>query len=221
MPFHHDTWVFDLDNTLYPASTNLFAHMDVKMGEYVARVEGVDAVTARTIQKRYFYDHGTTLAGLMANHSINPDHYLDYVHDIDLSAVTPDAELIAAISQLPGRKLVFTNADAVYGQRVLDRLGLGSAFEAIFDIRDAGYLPKPDLAAYHLFCSNHAVDPTSAIMVEDMARNLVPAKQLGMGTVWINNGSEQGGAADWSATVDHEITALAPWLTQQLQRISA
>ncbi len=227
MPISRDTWVFDLDNTLYPASTNLFAHMDVKMGEYVARVEGVDAVTARIIQKRYFYDHGTTLAGLMANHSIDPDHFLDYVHDIDLSGVMPDAELIAAIGKLPGRKLVFTNADAVYGQRVLDRLGLGTAFEAIFDIRDAGYLPKPDLAAYHQFCGNHDVDPTTAIMVEDMARNLVPAKQLGMATVWINNGSEQGwgaeqgGTTDWSTTVDHEITALAPWLTQQLQGVLA
>ncbi len=217
MPLNHDIWVFDLDNTLYPASTNLFAHMDVKMGEYVARVAGVDAVTARTIQKRYFYDHGTTLAGLMANHAIDPDHFLDYVHDIDLTAVTPDPELVSAVAQLPGRKLVFTNADAVYGQRVLDRLGLGTAFEAIFDIRDAGYLPKPDIAAYHHFCSKHHVDAKAAIMVEDMARNLVPAKELGMATVWINNGSEQGGDVDWTATVDHEITALAPWLTHQLQ----
>ena len=221
MPINHTTWVFDLDNTLYPASTNLFAHMDVKMGEYVARVESVDMATARTIQKRYFYDHGTTLAGLMANHSIDPDHFLDYVHDIDLSAVTPDPGLIAAIRKLPGRKLIFTNADAVYGQRVLDRLGLGTAFEAIFDIRDASYRPKPDITAYHQFCSDHSVDPTSAIMVEDMARNLVPAKQLGMSTVWINNGSEQGGATDWSATVDHEIQALTPWLTQQVQGINA
>jgi putative hydrolase of the HAD superfamily len=215
MPNSRDIWVFDLDNTLYPAETNLFAHMDVKMGDYVARIEGVDLATARIIQKRYFHDHGTTLAGLMANHDIDPDHFLDYVHDVDLSAVAPDEELIAAIGRLPGRKLVFTNADAHYGQKVLDRLGLGAAFEAIFDIRDAGYLPKPAIAAYHQFCSDHGVDPTRAIMVEDMARNLVPAKELGMETVWINNGSEQGGTTDWSATVDHEITALAPWLTQQ------
>ncbi len=216
MPINRDIWVFDLDNTLYPASANLFALMDIKMGEYVARVEGVDLVRAKAIQKAYFRDHGTTLSGLMARHSIDPDHYLDYVHDIDLDVLTADPALAATIASLPGRKLVFTNADADYGQRVLDRLGLGSTFEAIFDIRDAAYVPKPEAAPYDAFCARHDVDPARAIMFEDMARNLVPAKAIGMGTVWINNGSEQAVHLEDSSHIDHETDALAPWLAQHL-----
>jgi putative hydrolase of the HAD superfamily len=207
-----DVWVFDLDNTLYPASADLFALMDVKMAAYVAQVTGADMGEARRIQKRYFHDHGTTLAGLMASHDIDPHHYLDFVHDIDLDRIALDLDLAAAIAALPGRKLVFTNADSAYGARVLDRLGLGTAFEAIFDIRDADFAPKPDPRAYTKFCDAHHVDPTRAVMVEDMARNLRPAKHLGMGTVWINNGSEQGPAPTDTAFVDHEITALSPWL---------
>lgn len=219
MPINRDIWVFDLDNTLYPASANLFALMDIRMGEYVARVEGVDLIEAKRIQKAYFRDHGTTLSGLMARHSIDPDHFLDYVHDIDLDVLTADALLVASIESLPGRKLVFTNADSDYGQKVLDRLGLGSTFEAIFDIRDAGYVPKPEVAPYDAFCTRHNVDPTRAIMFEDMARNLAPAKALGMGTVWINNGSEQATQLEDASHIDHETDELAPWLAQHLNMI--
>ncbi len=216
MPINPDIWVFDLDNTLYPASANLFALMDIKMGEYVARIEGVDLVDAKRIQKAYFRDYGTTLSGLMARHSVDPDHYLDYVHDIDLDVLTADPSLAASIESLPGRKLVFTNADSVYGQRVLDRLGLGSSFEAIFDIRDADYVPKPEAAPYDVFCRRHGVDPKRAIMFEDMARNLVPAKAIGMSTVWINNGSEQAVHLEDASHIDHETHALADWLADHL-----
>ncbi len=217
-PLHHsETWVFDLDNTLYPASADLFALMDVRMAQYVGNVTGAGAAEARVIQKRFFHDHGTTLAGLMAVHDIDPHHYLDFVHDIDLDRLSPDPELIAAIAALPGRKLVFTNADSDYGARVLAQLGMGDLFEAMFDIRDAAFAPKPDLMAYKKFCDAHAVDPTGAIMVEDMARNLRPAKHLGMGTVWINNGSDQGPVNTDTAFVDHEISALGPWLTNVMK----
>jgi putative hydrolase of the HAD superfamily len=219
MPINRDIWVFDLDNTLYPASANLFALMDIKMGEYVARVEGVDLIEAKRIQKAYFRDYGTTMSGLMARHSIDPDHYLDYVHDIDLDVLTPDPSLAASIESLPGRKLVFTNADSDYGQRVLDRLGLGNSFEAIFDIRDADYVPKPEVAPYEAFCTRHGVDPNQAIMFEDMARNLAPAKAIGMGTVWINNGSEQAVQLEDASHIDHETDALAPWLAHHLSTI--
>ena len=218
MPINRDIWVFDLDNTLYPASANLFALMDVKMGEYVARVEKVDLAEAKQIQKAYFRDHGTTLSGLMARHSIDPEHFLDYVHDIDLDVLTADVGLAASIKSLPGRKLVFTNADSDYGQRVLNRLGLGDVFEAIFDIRDAGYVPKPEAAPYQAFCVRHGVDPARAIMFEDMARNLVPAKAMGMATVWINNGSEQAIHLEDASHIDHETQELAPWLAQYLTK---
>jgi len=205
-------WVFDLDNTLYPASANLFALMDVKMGEYVARVTGADLVEARLIQKRYFREHGTTLAGLMAYHDVSPHDYLDYVHDIALDVIDPDPALAAAISALPGRKLVFTNADLPYARRVLEKRGLSACFEDVFDIHDASYRPKPEIAAYHDFCAAHDVQADRAIMFEDMARNLKPAKELGMATVWVNNGSEHGDAEACSSFIDVEIQDVGDWL---------
>jgi putative hydrolase of the HAD superfamily len=213
-----DCWLFDLDNTLYPATGHFFAQIDAKITAYVGRVTGVDRAAAYQTQKRYFHQHGTTLAGLMADHDVDPDDYLRDVHDIDLGALAPDPALIAAIAALPGRKLVFTNADADYGQQVLDRLGLGAAFEAIYDIRAANYVPKPHPQSYANLCARHAVNPARAIMVEDMARNLRPAKQLGMATLWVNNGSEQAESADWSAIVDHQTDALGPWLAQYVMK---
>jgi putative hydrolase of the HAD superfamily len=212
LPDTLDCWAFDLDNTLYPASSNLFGLMDVKMGAFICNLMNVDATTARNIQKRYFHDHGTTLAGLMINHDINPRDYLDFVHDIDLSVLEPDPLLARAIDALPGRRIIFTNADADYAGRVLDRLGLGTMFDGIFDICDADYRPKPEASAYATFCARHCVDPTRTVMVEDMARNLRPAKQLGMATIWINNGSEQAGADACTSFIDHEISELAPYL---------
>jgi putative hydrolase of the HAD superfamily len=208
-----DCWVFDLDNTLYPASANLFALMDVRMTAYVGHVLGVDLDEARLIQKRYFVEQGTTLAGLMKHQAIDPHHYLDFVHDVDLDRLTPDPMLAAAIKALPGRKLVFTNADTPYANRVLEKRGLADCFEAVFDIHDAHYRPKPEMGAYHSFCARHAVDPTRAVMFEDMARNLRPAKQIGMGTLWINNGSEHGEAEACASFIDHETPDLAPFLT--------
>jgi putative hydrolase of the HAD superfamily len=209
-----DCWVFDLDNTLYPASANLFALMDVRMSAYVARVTGADLVEAREIQKRWFVDHGTTLCGLMANHDVDPSDYLTYVHDIALDRLEADPKLAKAIHALPGRKLVFTNADAVYAKRVLEKRGLSDCFEGLFDIHDADYRPKPEPAPYTKFCTDHGVDPTRAVMVEDMARNLKPAKALGMATIWINNGSEHGGADACASFIDAETHDLGDYLFQ-------
>lgn len=212
LPDALDCWAFDLDNTLYPACSNLFGLMDVKMGAFISNLLDVDAVAARAIQKRYFIDHGTTLAGLMIDHKIDPRDYLSFVHDIDLSVLEVDPDLGKAIAALPGRKVIFTNADADYAGRVLNKLGLAGLFDGVFDIHDADYHPKPDVAAYARFCERHRVDPARTVMVEDMARNLRPAKQLGMATLWINNGSEQAGAEACASFIDHEISELAPFL---------
>jgi putative hydrolase of the HAD superfamily len=209
-----DCWVFDLDNTLYPASANLFALMDVRMSAYVARVTGTDPVEARKIQKRWFIEHGTTLCGLMANHDVDPCDYLTYVHDIALDRLMPDPQLAKSIEALPGRKLIFTNADAAYARRVLEKRGLSACFEGTFDIHDADYQPKPKPAPYAKFCADHGVDPSRAVMVEDMARNLKPAKALGMATLWINNGSEHGGAEACASFIDAEAQDLGDYLTQ-------
>jgi len=209
---HIDTWLFDLDNTLYPPSAGLFAHIDVKMRAFIQRLLGVDPVEARRVQKQFFHDHGTTLRGLMNEHGVEPAAFLDYVHDIDMSAVAPDTRLVEAMARLPGRKLVFTNADTAYAERVLERLGLGGAFEAIHCIHGMDYWPKPDRRAYEALTQRYRVDSARALFVEDMARNLKPAKALGMTTVWVNNGSERGGHDASRDYIDIEIADVGAWL---------
>jgi putative hydrolase of the HAD superfamily len=209
---HIDSWIFDLDNTLYPASCNLFALIDERMGAYIERLVGCDSIQARAIQKRYFRDHGTTLSGLMALHGTDPKHFLNDVHDIALDRVVHDARLVEAIARLPGRKLVFTNGDVDYAQRVLDRLGLGASFEAIHDIHAMDYVPKPAPASYAAMCARWEIDPARALFAEDMARNLQPAKELGMTTLWIDNGSEQASEDEFAPFVDYRTSHLTDWL---------
>ncbi len=218
---HIDAWIFDLDNTLYPAKTNLFAQIDARMGAYVARLLGVDADEAHRVQKGFFHQHGTTLRGLMDEHGVDPHHFLDDVHDIDMSVVDHAPLLVEAIARLPGRKLIFTNADTPYATKVLVRLGLEAAFEAIHDVHAMDYLPKPDARAYHGLCAAHGIDPRQALFVDDMERNLAPAKAIGMTTVWVDNGSEQGprhAAADF---IDFKITDTADWLTGVVAELEA
>jgi len=211
---HIDAWIFDLDNTLYPASADLFAHIDVRMGEYIGRLLACDPAEARRVQKAFFHEHGTTLRGLINAHGTDPHEFLAYVHAIPMDALAPDPRIAAGLARLPGRKLVFTNGDADYAARVLARLGLDAAFEAIHDIHACAYLPKPDPRAYAGMCAALNVDPTRAVFVEDMARNLKPAKAIGMTTVWVNNGSERGDHGHDPAVIDHEIADVGAWLEE-------
>lgn len=213
---HVRTWIFDLDNTLYPASARLFDRIDARMTAFIADLLRVDAVEARRVQKAYFLGHGTTLAGLMADHGVDPHAFLSYVHDIEMDVLERDAPLAAAIARLPGRKLVFTNGDAPYAAKVLGRLGLGGSFEAVHDIHAMDLRPKPQASAYEGLCAAFAIDPAAALFVEDMARNLKPAKAIGMTTVWIDNGSEQDRDADRSY-IDYHVPALTPWLEHILE----
>ena len=221
-PFDHiRTWIFDLDNTLYPAETDLFALIDARMTDFIAEMMAIDPVEARVIQKGDYYQHGTTLAGLMLDHGVDPHHFLDYVHDIDLGRIVPCAVTAAALDRLPGRKLIFTNGDVRYAGRVLDRLGLGRHFEAIHDIHATQYRPKPHAAAYSSLVDRLAIDPHAALFVDDIARNLKPAKQLGMTTVWMNNGSDGGTHEAEHDYIDHEINALGEWLAALTQEKAA
>lgn len=213
---HVRNWIFDLDNTLYPASADLFAHIDRRMTAFIADLLSVDLVEAHRIQKAYFIGHGTTLAGLMAEHQVDPHAFLAYVHDIEMDVLQADAPLVAALARLPGRKLVFTNGDRPYALKVLERLGLGGSFEAVHDIHAMDLRPKPHPDAYAGLCAAFALDPAESLFVEDMARNLKPAKAIGMTTVWVDNGSEQAPDADRSY-IDFHIHALAPWLEQILE----
>lgn len=209
---HVDTWIFDLDNTLYPGRCNLFAQVDRRMGEFIGRTLGLDPVAARALQKRYFREHGTTLRGLMLVDGIAPYDYLDYVHDIDLTPVLPDPALKDALAALGGRMLVYTNGSTAHAERVLDRLGVRGAFEAIVDIVDAEYLCKPDPVAYGRMVARYGVTPAAAAMVEDIARNLEPAHALGMTTVWLRGENDWGAPPGDARYIDHTIDDLPGWL---------
>lgn len=209
---HIDAWIFDLDNTLYPASADLFGLIDVRMGLYVERLLGVDPVEAKHIQKRMFREHGTTLSGLMRSHDIDPHEFLAFVHDVEMDVLAEDRRLVEAVAKLPGRKLIFTNGDADYAGRVLERLGLSKSFEAIHDIHACAYQPKPHVASYESMVRAFGIDPTTSLFVEDMARNLKPAKAIGMTTVWVNNGSEFGNHEADSSFIDFEIQDVGQWL---------
>jgi putative hydrolase of the HAD superfamily len=209
-----DTWLFDLDNSLYPPSAGLFAQIDLRMEAYVARLLGIGRDAARAVQKRYFHEHGTTLRGLMLSHAIDPYHFLADVHAIDLGALRPDPGLAARLASLPGRRFVFTNADAAYAARVIEARGLGGIFEAIFDVEAAGWHPKPDARAYAGLCRRHGVDPSRSLFADDMAYNLKPAADMGMLTLWINNGSERGAHAASAEFIDFETHDIAAWLEE-------
>jgi len=207
-----ETWVFDLDNTLYPPECNLFAQVDRRMGGYIADLFDVGPEQARRIQKRYFVEYGTTLKGLMDRHGVDPYAFLDHVHDIDVSALAPDPALAETLAGLSGRKLIFTNASAGYAERVIERLGIAEAVDGVFDIVAAGFDPKPSPTSYERFLHRHGVAPEGAVMIEDMARNLVPAAALGMTTVWLRTSYAWGRVHHEPDGVDYEIDDLIAFL---------
>ena len=178
-------WVFDLDNTLYPRRTNLFAQIDVRMTSFVADFLKLPPEEARIVQKGLYRSHGTTLRGLMTEHAVNPDAFLEFVHDIDYSGLAPDPALGAEIQRLPGRKFIFTNGDRGHAERTARQLGILDHFEDIFDIVAAGLNPKPAQATYDKFVGLFGIEGTRAVMFEDLARNLEVPKLLGMRTVLI------------------------------------
>src|SRR5215467_7960472 len=188
-----ETWIFDLDNTLYPASCRLFDQIHARMTLFVADRLELTPEAALTVQKTYFREHGTTLRGLMTVDRNDPEDFLAFVHEVDLSCVPQDSTLAAALTALPGRKIVHTNGSQRHAERLLDHLGITGSFCGIVDIAAARYEPKPAPAGYHELLRRYAVAPGTAVMVEDMARNLVPAAALGMTTVWVRN------PADWAA----------------------
>lgn len=184
---HVDCWIFDLDNTLYDPSMALFAQIEVRMTDYVSRHLGVSADEAARLRDEYWRRHGTTLAGLMAEHGIEPGPYLAEVHDIDFSALQPDPALAEAIRTLPGRKIVHTNADSAYAAQVLDRRGL-MLFDAIWGVEEVDFHPKPDPRAYDTVLRAEAIDPARAAFFEDDPRNLLVPHDLGMRTVLVGIG---------------------------------
>src|SRR6185312_169349 len=219
-PFTHiDTWVFDLDNTLYPHHVNLWQQVDARIGEYIGNFLNVDPVEARRIQKDYYKRFGTSMRGMMTEHGISADDYLAYVHQIDHSPLEPNPAMGAAIAKLPGRKLILTNGSVDHVDKVLERLGLSGHFDAVFDIIAAELEPKPASQTYERFLRLHDVDPAKAAMFEDLARNLVIPHQLGMTTVLVApDGSKEVVREDWelegreAAHVDYVTDDLSGFL---------
>ena len=183
-------WIFDLDNTIYPARINLFLRVEVRITELVANHYLVSHDEARVIQKDLFHRYGTTMRGMMTEEAICPDTYLNFVHDIDLSDMPLDQELDWMIGALPGRKHIFTNGTVSHAENVLNAFGIRHHFDQIFDIVQADYIPKPEQHAFDQFMKKTGIEPTGAVMIEDMARNLQPAAALGMRTVWLNSDME-------------------------------
>ena len=193
-------WIFDLDNTIYPARTNLFLRVAVRITEFVANHYLVPHDEARVIQKDLFHRYGTTMRGMMTEESICPDAYLNFVHDIDLSDMPLDQELNRMIGALPGKKHIFTNGTVSHAENVLNAFGVRHHFDQIFDIVAADYIPKPEQHAFDQFMKKTKIDPKGAVMIEDMARNLQPAAALGMRTVWLDSDIEwatRGADADY------------------------
>jgi putative hydrolase of the HAD superfamily len=180
-----EAWVFDLDNTLYPRATNIFRQVDERIRLYVRQLLNVDEAEAETIQKTFYKAHGTTLRGLMLNHNVDPDAFLEFVHNIDHSAVKPDPALGDAIKRLPGKKYIFTNGSRRHAEKIAERLGFADHFEGIFDIVAANLVPKPERETYDRFVKRFGVEPERAAMFEDLTRNLVVPKSVGMTTVLV------------------------------------
>lgn len=216
-----ETWVFDLDNTLYPASSHLFNEVSRRMTAFIAERFDIAPDAARQRQRDFFMRYGTTLRGLMVEHGVDPEPFLDYVHAIDVGIIEANPRLAERLARLPGRKLVFTNASRRHAERVLERLGITPHFEEIFDIAAADYVPKPDRTSYSLMLQRHQVAPESACMIEDIARNLEPAKALGMTTVWLKGDIEWARARTTNGEptyIDHAIDDLGEWLDGVIAR---
>jgi putative hydrolase of the HAD superfamily len=206
---HVETWLFDLDNTLYPAESEYMALIEGRMTDFVERETGLPRDEARALQKKYYTEHGTTLAGLMAHHGMEPKAFLDEVHDVSMDRLIPNLDLRDAIDRLPGRRLIFTNGSLGHAERVLGHLGLSHLFEDVFAIETADYLPKPAMATFEKVIARHRFAPKTTAFFEDSEKNLAPAALLGMTTVLVGAHA----AASTADFVQHRTNDLAGFLT--------
>jgi putative hydrolase of the HAD superfamily len=205
---HIDTWLFDLDNTLYPVESGFMEAVVSKMTDFVEKVTGLPRDEAFKLQKGYLADYGLTLGGLIAHHGVDPKEYHALFHDLSLESLAHDPELLAALERLPGRRLIFTNADDIHASRVLDHLGLAHLFDDVFHIGSADYVPKPQPEAFAKMSAAHSIDPQATVFFEDSERNLAPAAELGMTTVLVGPHAPHSTAR----FVHHRVEKLAPFL---------
>jgi len=205
---HIDTWLFDLDNTLYPVESGFMAQVEHRMTSFVMKVTDLPRDEAYALQKKYFAEHGLTLAGLMRNHGVDPADFHALFHDLSLEALAQDPELLIALARLPGRRFIFTNADDLHAERVMKHLGLTHLFDQVFHIHSFGFLPKPDPQGFQLMIDAHGLDPATTAFFEDSERNLKPAFDLGMTTILVGPHAQ----ASTAPFVHHRTHKLAPLL---------
>lgn len=207
-----ETWIFDLDNTLYPAACGLFSQVERNMTLFIMDRLELDRDDAYAIQKTYFREHGTTMRGLMHHHAVDPADFLAYVHNIDLSPIPSNPDLDALLGRLGGRKIIFTNGSTGHAENITRHLGVDHHFDAVFDIVAADYVPKPERVVYEQLVEAHGIDPATTVMVEDMAKNLAPAAAIGMTTVWIETETTWGREHADSDFVHHRASDVNTFL---------
>ncbi len=205
-------WIFDLDNTLYSGKTKVFEQVDKKMSKYISSKLNVSVEEAKKIQKNYFYEYNTTLNGMIKNHEIDPDEFLEFVHDIDIGFLQKDQKLAKEIKKLEGKKIIFTNGSRKHAINVTKKIGIDQYFDDIFDIVDSDFVPKPLIEPYKKLVEKHKIDPKLCVLVEDIARNLKPAYEMGMKTVWIENDEPWASKFSDSNFVNYKTNNLSEFL---------
>ena len=207
-------WLFDLDNTLYSGDTKVFDQVDKKMSKFISEKLKVSIEEAKKIQKNYFHEYNTTLNGMIKNHEIDADEFLDFVHDVDLDFLKADKPLEQEISNLVGKKFIFTNGSKAHASNVTKRIGIEKLFDGVFDIVESDFIPKPSIEPYKKIIEKYKIEPQYSIFIEDIARNLKPAHELGMKTVWIKN--DEPWAAEFSDSnfINYKTEDLAKFLKE-------
>ena len=207
-------WLFDLDNTLYDGATKVFDQVDKRMSEFISTKLNISKEEAKKIQKNYFIEYNTTLNGMIKNHKIDANEFLEFVHDIDLSFLKKDKQLDEEIEKIKGKKIIFTNGSRAHAQNVTKRLGIERHFDDIFDIVSADFIPKPSLKTYQKLIEKYKIEPQYSIFIEDIARNLKPAYELGMKTVWIENNEPWAAEFSDSDFIDYKTNKLSKFLKE-------
>ncbi len=207
-------WIFDLDNTLYSGKTRVFEQVDKKMSKYISEKLNVNMVEAKEIQKNYFYEYNTTLNGMINNHKIDANEFLEFVHDVNIDFLKKDSLLNEELMKLDGKKIIFTNSSRKHAMNVIRKIGIDQHFDDIFDIVDSEFVPKPDIVSYKKLVEKHKIDPKLCVFIEDIARNLKPAYEMGMKTIWIENDEPWARKFSDSDFVNYKTNNLPEFLKQ-------
>ena len=207
-------WIFDLDNTLYSEKTRVFDQIDKRMSKYISGKLNVSIVEAKEIQKKYFYKYNTTLNGMLKNHKIDANEFLEFVHDVDIDFLKKDSLLNEELMKLDGKKIIFTNSSRKHAMNVIRKIGIDQHFDDIFDIVDSEFVPKPDIVSYKKLVEKHKIDPKLCVFIEDIARNLKPAYEMGMKTIWIENDEPWARKFSDSDFINYKTNNLPEFLKQ-------